>query len=59
MDITYQLLLLSTMGYKQRKNQHTKHGLNFTLACEVFDDANALFFYDVNHSEVEDAIKYR
>jgi uncharacterized DUF497 family protein len=30
-----------------------KHGVSFDQAIKAFDDPNALFFYDIDHSEGE------
>lgn len=34
-----------------------KHGINFTLAREAFDDINGLFFYDKEYSDGEERFR--
>jgi len=40
---------------KNKKNRK-KHGIWFEEAKQVFDDPNAIEFYDFDHSEVEDRL---
>lgn len=39
---------------KKNKSNQKKHGIWFEEAQQVFDDSNALRFYDATHSDDED-----
>ena len=42
------------MGSCQRPDESKKHGISFTEAATVFEDANALVINDPEHSEEEE-----
>lgn len=54
-------LIRKSIHFEWDKNKENinidKHGIDFTLASEAFDDENGLFFYDKENSEGEERFK--